>query len=119
MRLTLKDKEFLERLRALLDEKELGIEMKSGGMRRLILRKNYGDRIESHFKTTRQGVRWRFHRLFNQIYPSAYETIYAIEKSFGTDLRPLAMEIVRDRYRHRERAKSLECRSGAPKCPRE
>jgi len=28
---------------------------------------------------SRQGVRWRFWRLFNEVYVSAYETIYLME----------------------------------------
>ena len=62
MKLTLKDKAFLERLRALLDSKDLFIELKNDGLKRLILRQNYGDQIESAFGLTRQGVRWRFQR---------------------------------------------------------
>ena len=111
MRLTVKDKEFLERLKSLLDSKELSIEMKEDGLKRLVLRQNYGDKIESFFRITRQGVRWRFQRLFNEIYPSAYETIYAIEKNFGSDLRPLAIEIARERRLEREKTKHLHYRS--------
>ena len=93
MKLTLKDKDFLERLRILLGSKDLAIELKYDGLKRFVLRQNYGDQIESAFNLTRQGVRWRFQRLFNEIYVSAYECIYVVESLFGTDLRHKAMEI--------------------------
>ena len=97
MKLTEKDKDFLEALRALADKKELSIELKQDGLKRLILRQNYGDKIEREFGMTRQGVRWRFQRLFTEIYSEAYVTIYAIESLFGTDLRHKAMEIAKER----------------------
>ena len=56
MKLTLKDKDFLEHLRALFDSKDLSIELKKDGLKRLVLRQNYGDRIEAAFGMTRQGV---------------------------------------------------------------
>ena len=49
MKLTEKDAEFLARLRALLDEKELHIELRQDGFRRFVLRQNYGDKICKHF----------------------------------------------------------------------
>ena len=49
MKLTLKDKDFLERLRILLDSKDLAIELKNDGFKRLVLRQNYGDKIEIGF----------------------------------------------------------------------
>lgn len=104
MKLTEKDKEFLEKLRALQDEKELSIEPREDGLKRLILRKDYGDKIERKFKMTRQGVRWRFQRLMNEIYPSAYETILFIESSFGVELRGPAMAIARQRAEMRREA---------------
>ena len=109
MKLTVKDKEFLERLKALFDSKDLSIEMKEDGFKRLVLRKNYGDKIQESFRMTRQGVRYRFQRVFGDIYASAYETIYTIEKAFGTDLRPMVIEIARERCRERKKAKRLEC----------
>ena len=104
MKLTQKDKEFLERLRALMDEKELSIELKDDGIKRLILRRNYGDRVEQHFGLSRQGVRWRFHRLFSGLYPEAYQTILFVESHFGTDLRPAAMAIAKQRVEWRRKA---------------
>ena len=107
MKLTLKDKDFLERLRLLLDSKDLAIELKYDGLKRFVLRRNYGDRIQECFKMTRQGVRWRFQRLFNEIYVSAYECIYVVESLFGTDLRLKAMEIARERVELRKNAQKI------------
>lgn len=103
MKLTVKDKEFLEKLKALLDKKELRIKRVIGTPSTLVLRQNYGDRIESHFGMTRQGVRWRFQHIFGKSYISAYETVYWIESSFGTSLRTDAFEIVRERVEMRKK----------------
>ena len=107
MKLTLKDKDFLEHLRILLDSKDLSVELKYDGLKRFVLRRNYGDQIESAFNLTRQGVRWRFQRLFNEIYVSAYECIYVVESLFGTDLRHKAMEIARERVELRKKAQNI------------
>ncbi len=107
MKLTVKDKEFLERLKPLLDSKELNIELKKGGLKRLVLRQNYGDKITSYFNMTRQGVRWRFQRLFNEIYVSSYETIYWLESLFGTELRQKALEIAKERVELRKKAQKM------------
>ncbi len=97
MKLTSKDKEFLEKLKVLFDEHELSIERKRDVLATLVLRKNYGARVELHFGMTRQGVRWRFQRLFNDIYVNAYITILWVESNFGTHLRNDAMAIARER----------------------
>ena len=97
MKLTSKDRDFLTKLRTILDEEGLSIELKDDGLKRLILRQNYGDRIEHHFGTSRQGVRWRFQRLFNEIYVEAYERIWWIESHFGTELRDHAFAIAKQR----------------------
>jgi hypothetical protein len=107
MILSEKDKIFLERLKKLLDEKQLSIEMKESGYRYMVLRQNYGDKIERCFGMTRQGIRWRFHRLFNDVYVGAYETIYLVESNFGTNLRPMALEIVKERVALRKKAQNL------------
>jgi len=107
MKLTVKDRDFLKRLRALLDSKDLSIELKNDGLKRLVLRQNYGDRIESVFGMTRQGVRWRFNRLFNEIYVSAYESLYWIESQFGTDLRRMALEVAKERVAMRQKAQKV------------
>ena len=96
MKLTVKDKEFLERLRELLNEGDLRIELHVSPFKHFVLRRNYGSKIETRFQMTRQGVRWRFQRLMD-MYVSAYETILFVESSFGTDLRRMAMEVARER----------------------
>ncbi len=107
MKLTVKDKEFLEKLKALMEEKELSVELKDDGIKRMILRKNYGDRVEAAFGMTRQGVRWRFNRIFSEIYINAYETIYWVESNFGTDLRQMALEIAKERVTLRKKAQKM------------
>jgi hypothetical protein len=107
MKLTLKDKDFLERLRAVMRSKNLSIELKQDGLKRLVLRQNYGDKIESEFGMTRQGVRWRFQRIFSEIYISSYESIFWVESQFGTELRQKALEIARERVELRQKAQKM------------
>ena len=107
MKLTTKDKDFLERLKAAAQQKGLFVEMKESGLKSFVLRKNYGDKVESLFHLSRQGVRWRFQRLFNDIYVSAYETIFFVEAHFGTDLRQMALEIAKERVELRKEAKEM------------
>lgn len=107
MNLSEKDKIFLERLKKLCDEKQLEIELKYAGVKYMVLRQNYGDKVELRFGMTRQGVRWRFHRLFNEIYVSSYETIYWVESSFGTGLRGMALEIVKERVEMRKKVNRM------------
>ena len=116
MKLTVKDRDFLERLKPLFDSKGLDIELKKDGLKRLVLRKNYGDRIEKEFGLTRQGVRWRFHRIFSEAYISAYECIFWVESLFGTELRQKALEIARERVELRKKSQKMGnfdlCRRG-------
>ena len=105
MKLTLKDREFLEKLKDVVDKLDLCIEPKRDGVTRLVLRNNYGARIESHFGMTRQGVRWRFQRLFSEIYVNAYLTILWVESNFGAHLRQQAMAIAKERMELYQRAK--------------
>ena len=107
MILSEKDKVFIERLKRLVEAKQLSVESKDSGYKYLILRQNYGDKVEQCFGMTRQGVRWRFHRLFNDMYVGAYETIYFVESNFGTSLRPMALEIVKQRVALRKKAQNL------------
>ena len=105
MKLTVKDKDFLERLKRLLEEKELKIDLKEDGLKRFVLRQNYGDKVEKCFGMTRQGVRWRFHHL-TEMYISSVEVIYFLESNFGTELRPMALEIAKERVALRKKASS-------------
>jgi hypothetical protein len=108
MKLTCKDKDFLERLKRFLETKELSIGLKNDGYKRFVLRQNYGDKVEREFRMSRQGVRWRFWRLFNDVYVSAYETIYFVETHFGVDLRQKAREIARERVELRKKVQKIE-----------
>jgi hypothetical protein len=103
VKLTVKDKDFLEKLKSLLEAKELKINLKEDGMKRFVLRQNYGDKVEKCFGMTRQGVRWRFSRLFNEAYVEAYQAIFWVESQFGTELRSMALEIVRERVALRKK----------------
>ena len=105
MKLTVKDKDFLERLKRLLEEKELKIDLKEDGLKRFVLRQNYGDKVEKCFGMTRQGVRWRFHHL-TEMYISSVEVIYFLESNFGTELRSMALEIAKERVALRRKASS-------------
>lgn len=107
MALTTKDKEFLAQLRALLDEKQLRIDLKEDGPKRLILRQNYGDKIAREFGVTRQGVRWRFNHIFNDIYVGALSSILLIESTFGAQIRHHALAIARQRVELYNNAKKM------------
>jgi hypothetical protein len=107
MKLTQKDKDFLERLKLLLESKDLSVEMKDDGYKRLVLKQNYGDKIESAFRMSRQGVRWRFHRLFNEIYIDSYLAIFWIESNFGTQLRQQALAIAKEQVEMRKKLQKI------------
>lgn len=64
----------------------------------MVLKGTYGEKIHKTFHMTRQGVRWRFQRLFSQVYVEAFETILMIEKTFGTQLRDYAVRISKERF---------------------
>ncbi|GMU20506.1 MAG: hypothetical protein AMXMBFR13_06030 [Phycisphaerae bacterium] len=98
MKLTEKDKTFLETLKHLMEARELSVELKPGSPSHMVLRGTYGDRIHQAFKMTRQGVRWRFWRVLNDIYCSAFESILFIENTFGTQLRDHAIRISKERH---------------------
>jgi len=93
----------LETLRQLTRSKDLSVELRFDRPSYMILRRNYGEKIHRAFHMTRQGVRWRFSRLFNEIYVSAFETILFIEKTFGTELRSHAIQISKERFALRQR----------------
>jgi len=104
MKLTEKDKTFLENLKALMESKELWVELKSAEPSYMVLRGTYGEKIHKTFRMSRQGVRWRFQRLFNQVYVEAFEIILFLEKVFGTELRDHAIKISKQRYKIRQEA---------------
>jgi len=88
----------LESLKKLTELKELRVELKTNEPSYMVLKGTYGEKIHKTFRVTRQGVRWRFHRLFNHVYVEAFLTILMIEKIFGTQLREYAVRISRERY---------------------
>ncbi len=102
--MTEKDKEFLAKLKKLMDSKDLKVVLKPGEPSRMILKGTYGEKIHKTFSVTRQGVRWRFQHLFGQAYIQSFETIMFIEKIFGSQLRDYAIRISKERYALRQRA---------------
>ena len=97
MRLTEKDRQFLATLRELMARQDdMFVDLVSSRPSYMVLRGNYGGRIHQAFDMTRQGVRWRFQRLFNEVYVNAFSTILAIEQTFGSSLRGHAIRISRE-----------------------
>ena len=88
----------METLKTLMESKDLWVELKPDRPSRMVLRGTYGEKIHKAFRMSRQGVRWRFWRLFNDIYVSAFTTILFMEKTFGTHLRAHAIRISKERY---------------------
>lgn len=85
-----------------MESKDLWVELKPDSPSRMVLRGTYGQKIHKAFRMTRQGTRWRFQRLFSDVYVSAFETILLIEKTFGTQLRGHAIRISKERYTLRQ-----------------
>ncbi|MFC1604494.1 hypothetical protein ACFL5F_05645 [Planctomycetota bacterium] len=79
----------------------------------MVLKGTYGEKIHKTFRMTRQGVRWRFQRLFCHVYVEAFETILMIEKTFGTELREYAVRISRERFELREEVRNSEFRTAS------
>ena len=102
MKLTEKDRTFLKLLRDLMQSHDLSVELKVHRPSYMVLRGTYGDKINRAFRMTRQGVRWRFQRVFNDIYIAAFSTILLIERTFGTELREHAIRISKERYALRQ-----------------
>ncbi|MEN6425875.1 MAG: hypothetical protein ABFE13_10965 [Phycisphaerales bacterium] len=109
--MTEKDKAFLEKLRQLMDSRDLRVELRPGNPSAMVLKGTYGQKIHEVFSTTRQGVRWRFQHLFGYAYVQAFETIIFIETAFGTELRDHAIRISRERYALRQRVRQADIRS--------
>ena len=107
VKLTSKDKEFLEKLTELIQSKDLWVELKPGQPSRMVLKGTYGEKIHKTFRMTRQGVRWRFQRLFGQVYVESFLTILMIEKIFGTQLRDYAIRISKDNFSERQKNQRL------------
>ena len=88
----------MENLKKLVESKDLRAELKPNKPSYMVLKGTYGKKIHKIFRMTRQGVRWRFQRLFNHVYVEASETILMMERVFGTQLREYAIKISRERY---------------------
>ena len=110
MKLTEKDKTFLENLRVLMEPQDLWVELEPDSPSYMVLKGTYGEKIHKIFRMSRQGVRWRFQRLFSHVYAEAFETILMVEKIFGTQLRDYAIRISRERYEVRREAVGEESR---------
>ena len=64
----------------------------------MVLRGTYGDKVHRSFRMSRQGVRWRFQRVLNDLYVSSFQVVLMIETTFGTQLRDHAIRISKERY---------------------
>ena len=94
----------MERLKDLMDSDDLWIERTLDRPSRFILKGNYGARIEQKFGLTRQGVRWRFQRLFNELYVDSFCVLVFIERILGPAFRQDALIIASERFDERQRA---------------
>jgi len=95
----------LESLKKLTESKDLWVELRPDEPSYMVLKGTYGEKIHKTFRVTRQGVRWRFQRLFNHVYVEAFLTILMIEKIFGTELREYAVKISKENYQLRQNTK--------------
>jgi hypothetical protein len=87
-----------------MESKDLWVELKAASPSYMALKGTYGEKIHRTFRMSRQGVRWRFQRLFSHVYVEAFETILMIEKTFGTQLREYPIRISRERCEARRKA---------------
>ncbi len=94
-----------------MESKDLSVVLRPGRPSRLVLKGTYGEKVHQAFRMSRQGVRWRFHRAFSEMYVSAFETILFIERAYGTQLRDHAIRISKERYAERQkwRENGLSC----------
>ncbi len=105
-------------LKRLMDSKDLWVELQPGEPSTMVLKGTYGQKIHKTFGVTRQGVRWRFQRLFGQVYVEAFLTILMIEKTFGPHLRDYALRISRERYALQQRTYQCNFQSANTLVPR-
>ena len=98
----------MENLKNLTESKDLWIELKPDSPGYMVLKGTYGEKIHKTFRVTRQGVRWRFQRLFNHVYVEAFLTILMIEKIFGTQLREYAVRISKEKHTLRQEVLNRE-----------
>jgi len=96
-----------------MESKDLWVELKPGQPSYMVLRGTYGEKVYRAFRMTRQGVRWRFWRIYNDIYISAFEALLFVETTFGTQLRDHAIRISKERYALRQEAMRSEFESAS------
>ena len=118
MKLTEKDKTFLEELKKLMESKDLWVELQPGKPSYMVLRGTYGQKVNQTFRMSRQGVRWRFWHIFNHAYMEAFSTVLFIEKAFGTELREHAIRISKERYAIHQEAQQNGFQSADSLLPR-
>lgn len=111
--LTEKDTQFLEQLKQLMESRDLWVELRAGQPSYMVLRGAYGEKIHETFRMSRQGVRWRFQRLINDVYVPSFESILHIEKTLGPQLRKYAIRISQERYALRQRLRDSGFESAA------
>lgn len=85
-----------------MESTDLWVELKRETPSYMVLRGTYGEKLHRAFRMSRQGVRWRFWRVLNDMYVSSFETILFIESTFGTQLREHAIQISRERHQLRQ-----------------
>ena len=85
-----------------MDSADLWVELRPDRPSRMVLRGTYGQKVHKAFRMTRQGVRWRFWRVLNDAYVSAFESILLVETVFGTQLRDYAIRISKERHALRQ-----------------
>ena len=85
-----------------MESRELWVDLRSARPSYMVLRGTYGDRVHRTFRVSRQGLRWRFQKLFNRAYVDAFETILFVETTFGSQLRDHAIRISTERYTLRQ-----------------
>ena len=105
-------------MRKLTESKDLWVELKPDNPSYMVLKGTYGEKIHKTFGVTRQGVRWRFQRLFNQVYVEAFLTILMIEKTFGTHLRDYAVRISKEHYALHQKANQCSFQSADTLVPK-
>jgi len=105
-------------LQRLMDSKDLSVELRPDTPSRMVLKGTYGEKIHKTFGVTRQGVRWRFQRLFGQVYVEAFLTILMIEKTFGTHLRDYTIRISKERYALRQQINQCRFQSADTLVPK-
>jgi len=94
-----------------MESHELWVDLRAARPSYMVLRGTYGTKVHRTFRVSRQGLRWRFQKLFNRNYVDAFETILFVETTYGTELRDHAIRISKERYALRQELMRLGFRS--------